>query len=58
MPLKSDDEGCYTATWVPAATGTYLIQVFIDNKHTGKPTLSHIIMIYAKVSLLCQVELI
>ena len=35
MPLRSDDEGCYTATWVPATSGTYLVQVFIDNKHTG-----------------------
>ena len=35
MPLKSDNEGCYTATWVPGTSGTYLIQVFIDNKHTG-----------------------
>ena len=36
MPLKSDGEGSYTATWVPATSGTYLIQVFIDGKHTGK----------------------
>ena len=35
MPLKSDGKGCYTATWVPGASGTYLVQVFIDNKHTG-----------------------
>lgn len=35
MPLKSDGEGCYTATWVPATSGKYIIQVFIDNKHTG-----------------------
>lgn len=35
MPLKSDEEGGYTATWVPATSGTYVIQVFIDNKHTG-----------------------
>jgi hypothetical protein len=36
MPLKSDGDGCYTATWVPGTSGKYLIQIFIDNKHTGQ----------------------
>ena len=35
MPLKNDGKGSYTATWVPAASGTYCIQVLIDGKHTG-----------------------
>ena len=44
MPLKSDGKGSYTATWVPGATGTYLIQVFIDNKHTGMCTFKPLIV--------------
>ena len=36
MPLKSGGDGCYTATWVPGTSGKYLIQIFIDDKHTGK----------------------
>lgn len=50
MPLKSDGEGGYTATWVPATSGTYVVQVFIDNKHTGTVHVYDILLCHKLVS--------
>lgn len=35
MPLKSNNDGTYEATWVPSESGSYLIQIFIDSCSTG-----------------------
>ena len=35
MPLKSNEDGSYVASWVPSTSGNYLIQVFIDGKSAG-----------------------
>ena len=35
MPLKSNNDGTYVATWVPSESGNYLIQIFIDSCSTG-----------------------
>ena len=35
VPLKSNDDGSYVASWVPSTSGSYIIQVFIDGKSAG-----------------------
>ena len=35
MPLKSNGDGTYVASWVPSESGNYLIQIFIDSCSTG-----------------------
>ena len=35
MPLKSNEDGSYVASWVPSTSGSYIIQVFIDGKSAG-----------------------
>ena len=35
IPLKSNRDGSYSVAWVPSTTGAYIIQVFIDGRHTG-----------------------
>ena len=35
VPLKSNEDGSYVASWVPSTSGNYLIQVFIDGKSAG-----------------------
>ena len=35
MPLKSNEDGSYMASWVPSTSGNYIIQVFIDGKCAG-----------------------
>ena len=39
MPLKSNEDGSYVASWVPSVSGRYLIQVYIDGKSAGECTL-------------------
>jgi len=36
MRLESQDNGSYTAQWVPSVSGKYLIQAYIDGRSTGK----------------------
>ena len=36
MPLKCNKDGSYTAAWNPSTSGSYIIQVFIDGRHTGQ----------------------
>ena len=36
MPLKSNGDGTYVASWVPSESGNYLIQIFIDSCSSGK----------------------
>lgn len=45
MPLKTNKDGSYHATWVPSASGSYTIQVFIDGRPAG--TGGILIIIYA-----------
>ena len=35
MRLESQDNGTYVAQWVPAVSGNYLVQVYIDGRSTG-----------------------
>lgn len=35
VPLKSNEDGSYVASWVPSTSGNYIIQVFIDGKTAG-----------------------
>lgn len=35
MPLKSNQDGSYVASWVPSASGHYVIQIWIDGKEAG-----------------------
>ena len=37
MPLKSNDDGTYIANWIPSVSGSYMIQIFIDDCSTGEP---------------------
>ena len=44
MRLESQDNGTYVAQWVPAVSGNYLVQVYIDGRSTGIHTHHYICM--------------
>ena len=46
MPLKSNEDGSYVASWVPSTSGKYLVQVFIDGKSAGTSGIFHMMYIY------------
>ena len=34
--IKDNKDGTYLATWVPSASGNYLLQVYIDGNAVGE----------------------
>lgn len=36
MLIENQENGNYTAHWVPTVPGVYSVQLYVDGRHTGK----------------------
>lgn len=41
MLIENQENGNYTAHWIPTVPGVYSVQLFVDGRHTGE--LKHIL---------------